>query len=66
MVGATNALPAVNSSEIFESTPNEIRERVRQLDGRAFTISDACSSGVFFPSRESGNTDSTYPVFSAS
>jgi signal transduction histidine kinase len=67
-VGATNGAPAVNSTEIFESTPNDIRERVRQLNGRAFTISDACGSGVsvFFPSRQSESMDSSRPIFSAS
>lgn len=65
-VGATDALQLVNSPDIFGSTPSEIRERVRQLNGRAFTISDARSSGVsvFFPNRPSGSM-STHPVFSA-
>ena len=67
-VGASNVLPAVTSGQIFESTPNEIRERVRQLNGRAFTISDACSSGVsvFFPSRGNESMDNNPPVFFAS
>jgi two-component system, NarL family, sensor kinase len=66
-VGATSAVPAVNSSDIFESTPSEIRERVRQLNGRAFTVSDACSSGVsvFFPSHQSGSMG-PHPVISGS
>jgi signal transduction histidine kinase len=39
------------SAELFVSTPSEVQERVRQLNGRVFTASDACSSGVsvFFP-----------------
>jgi signal transduction histidine kinase len=55
-VSATSTVPAVNSSDIFGSTPSEIRKRVRQLNGRAFTISDAWSSGVsvFFPGHDSG------------
>jgi signal transduction histidine kinase len=43
------------SAKLFVSTPNEIHERVRQLNGRVFTVSDACSSGVsvFFPGLQS-------------
>jgi signal transduction histidine kinase len=45
------------SAELFVCTPSEIQERVRQLDGRVFTVSDACSSSVsvFFPGPKSGD-----------
>ncbi len=46
------------SPELFVSTPSEVQERVRQLNGRVFSVSDACSSGVsvFFPGPQSRDT----------
>ncbi len=50
-VNESSELSISNSSELFSFTSAEMRERLRQLKARYFTVSDAGSSGVsvFFP-----------------
>jgi signal transduction histidine kinase len=64
---ASAAVADANALEIFRSTPNDIQERVRQLNGRVFTVCDASHSGVsiFFPCPPSG-VPAGHPVPSAS
>lgn len=66
VIMAHNSFGDAASDDIFQSASGEIQERVRHLDGRVFTVSDACSSGVsvFFPAEPAGglNGDSLSPA----
>lgn len=68
-VDVTNASAATADAralQIFPSTPNDIQERVRQLNGRVFTVRDASRSGVsvFFPCPP-GGISGVHPISSA-
>lgn len=52
--------------DVFRSVPGGIQERVRQLNGRVFTVSDASSTGisVFFPIEPQAEARDTTPSIS--